>query len=243
MSDHTSAIVTAIVSGLFSGVGVAVLTHLLSRKKTEAEIQKIRAESQKILAETAKITSEVQNLSVAVNNLAGGPEVLFDGSKDIDGFDVKGRESYVWDSQGKPISSKGLGELKFEPGGILNLQRLNTDGRFELLFQRYRYKGAEHANIPKDDVISGKRNLRVNCEAKAVGGSHVLIFVVKNSQEARLAYDTIKVNSNEWVRFPIFLPVDPSQDCTFRIYDQEVSHAPSSVQIRSLVLTQQNQRT
>jgi len=244
VGDAITNSIVAVVAGLVSGTGVALLNHVLSRKKTQAEIQKVQAEAQKTRAETDKILAEIKNVSAAVSySLADSTEViLFDGTERIDGFDVRGREGTFWTGFGaesKPASPKGQGELKFEDGGVLNVQRKNTEGRFELWFQRYIYKGKEHSMIPKDEVIAGKRKLRVSCEAKAVGGQHVLRFVIfEPSTKTRLAEERATVKSNEWTRFQVFLPADANQDCQFRIDDEEVSSAPSSVQIRNIVLAQ-----
>lgn len=143
MSDAlTNSIITAVLSGLVSGIGVALLNYVLTRKKTDAEIQKIQAEAQKARAETDKIVAELKNVSATVSyTLADTAEqILFDGKSHIDGFDIKGAEGQFWTGTGtasKPISPKGQGLLKFEDGGVLNVQRTNTEGRFELIFQRY----------------------------------------------------------------------------------------------------------
>lgn len=243
MSDAMTTSIVGVVSGLVSGGGVALINHLLSRKRTQAEIQKVQAEAEKTRAETSKILAEVKTVSAAVSYSLGSTaeEILFQGNQQVDGFDVQGEEGNLWTADGKPLGGKGRGELKFEDGGVLNVHRGNTEGRFELRFLRYTYRGKEHTFIPRDELISGKRKLRVSGESKAVGGAHRLRFVVKVANSSTtLAEATARVESNEWTSFAVFLPADPSQDCMVRIYDQEVSAAPSSLQIRNVVIAQRN---
>src|ERR1700730_15394711 len=160
------ATVAAILTGLVSVVGNGVLNYFVNRRKTQAEIQKVQAEAQKTRAETDKILTEIKSVSANVSYSLAAPteDILFDGTARIDGFDVKGAEGNFWKGS-EPTSPKGRGELRFENGGILNVHRDNTQGRFELLFQRYIYKGEEHSMIPKDFTTSGRRKLRISCEA------------------------------------------------------------------------------
>ena len=241
----TNSIVVAGLSGLLSGIAVAILTYVLSKKRTDAEISNMKAQADKARAETDKILAELKNVSATVSyTLADAAEqILVGGTSSLDGFDVKGADGQIWTGTGKdskPISPKGEGQLMFEEGA-LNVKRTNTFGRFELLFQRYRYKGNEYALIPKDDLISGKRRLLASCEAKAVGGEHSLRFVVRDpSTGHRLAQDSVRVTTNNWMPYQVFLSADASVDSQFRIDDEEVSHAPSSIQIRKVVLAQRN---
>jgi hypothetical protein len=237
MSD---AIVVAIITGVISVFGSGLLNYFVNRRKTQAEIQKVQAEAQKTRAETDKILTEIKTVSANVSYSLAAPaeEILFDGSGRIDGFDVRGSEGNFWKGS-EPTSPKGRGELRFEDGGVLNIHRDNTEGRFELLFQRYNYKGEEHSVIPKDFTTSGKRKLRVSCEAKAISAEHMLRFVLREPTSARrLAEERICVKSIDWTKFQVYLPADPSLDAQLRIDDEDVSRAPSSVQIRNVVLAQ-----
>jgi hypothetical protein len=230
----------AIVTGLVSVVGNGMLNYFVNRKKTEADIQKVQAEAQKMRAETDKILAEIRSVSADVRYTLAAPteDVLFDGTSRIDGFDVKGAEGNFWKGT-EAISAKGRGELTFENDAVLNVRRDNIEGRFELFFQRYMYKGEEHSMIPKDYTTSGKRKLRVSCEAKVVGGEHTLRFLVRDPSSARrLAEDRICVKSNDWTKFQVYLATDPSADAQLRVDDEDVSRAPSSVQIRNVVLAQ-----
>jgi hypothetical protein len=114
-------------------------------------MQKVQVETQKTQTETDKIRTEIRSVSANVSDRLAAPteEILFDGPARIDGFDVRGAEGNFW--KGSALTSaKGQGELKFEDGGILNILRGNTGGRFALYFQRYIFKNEEHSIFPKD---------------------------------------------------------------------------------------------
>lgn len=53
----------ALISSIIGGFLVAVINHLFTRKKTEAETEKIRAEAEKLRAEAEKIRSEISKAS------------------------------------------------------------------------------------------------------------------------------------------------------------------------------------
>lgn len=236
--------VITIVVALLAGVGGATATYFFSRKKMQAEIDNLRAEARKNQAEGDKIIAELKGASAEVSwSLAASAEqILFDGTQHIDGFDVEGREGNFW-KDNKAISPVGLGELQFEEGGVLNVQRRNKEGRFELWFRRYVYRGNEQQSIPTDDLISGKRKLRVSCEAKVSGIEHCLHLLLREASGAKLAEQRFTVKSTQWTKFQAFLSADP-KDCVLRIDDEiddlASSLPPGSVQIRSILLAQRN---
>ncbi|VXC45181.1 hypothetical protein BURKHO8Y_210622 [Burkholderia sp. 8Y] len=214
--------------------------------KLNAETAKLKAETEKLVAETdalkvdAESTKrEVTELATTVNGLAEMSErVLFDGSADMDGFAVRGQEGRFWEGYGpeaRPVSALGRGELRFEPGGVLSIERTNTEGRFELLFVQYSVPGSTSSFIPKNVAMAGRRKIHVQCEAKVPHGQHTLRFVTRNPETGRRFSDTKKtVNSDAWVQIDAYLISDPTQDVQIRIDDEEVRSAPSSVQLRNI---------
>jgi len=240
----TTTTFLSLLAGVVSGIGVALLNHVLGRRKTAAEIRNLEAQAEKIQAETGKILAEVQKLSDTVSyTLAAEEAILVDGrSRAIDGFDTHTYEATLWQgsgSQAVPVGLKAKGRLIFDEGGVLNIQRENTDGRFELLFQRYLYKGKEHPLIPKDDLLQGKRKLRVSFEAKCVGGAHTLRFIIRDPASGRwLAQYSVRVDQTTWTPCQAFLVADADVPTQLRIDDEDLSAAPSSVQIRNLVIGQ-----
>ena len=129
----TTTVVVAVISALMGGTGMTLLNYFFNRKKVEAEIQKMKAE-------TNKIYLEIKNLSDTVSySLSDYSEkILFDARNKIDGFDIKGHEGQFW-KDNKRIGEIGRGYLRFEEGGVFNIQRTNTEGRFEIQLIRYIY--------------------------------------------------------------------------------------------------------
>jgi hypothetical protein len=241
MVGDTSSIVTTLLSGLLSGIVVAVLTYLFSRRKTNAEIRKLEAETEKIRVEISK---SVDNISATVNyKLSNKSEqTIYQSSTRQIGYDFRGHEDFVWksiDGKDVAIGQKARGNLEFEEGGVLNIRRTNTEGRFQIWLQRYIYDGVEKTSIPRDDLISGLRSLRVSCEVKVVGGEHTLRFLLKNEKDNKwLGQEERRITSDTWTKLNMYFQIPPSEECRLRIDDEQVSHAPSSVQITSIVLAE-----
>jgi hypothetical protein len=74
-------------------------------------------------------------------------------------------ESCVFRPNQTLTGCKGTGTLNFA-NGILNLQRSNVDGRYEITLHAYVFSDSEKDLIPKDDLIAGQRRFRNSWEAK-----------------------------------------------------------------------------
>lgn len=238
MTQPVATVVAALLSGLF----VAVITYVINRRKVEAETEKTRAETEKLRAETEKLRSELRTLSETVaTSLPLREQILLDGRDHLDSFDIRGQGGSLYkriDGEDRAITPRGEGALTIEHGGILNIQRSNTDGRFELWVQRILYRGQEHSVLPKNELIAGRRKIRIACEAKVIGGEHSLRFIIRAPSGARFSDATKRLARNEWTPIEVALHADPSQDAQIRIDDEDVSAAPSSVQIRKLLIVE-----
>ncbi len=162
-------------------------------------------------------------------------EILFDSRQGLYASDVKGVPGELW-RNGAHAPTKGEGTLRVEDG-VLNLQRSNTDERFELWLQRYSYKGNEDNKIPKDESISGNRQIRVSCEAKA-SCNHTLRFTLRDFVGGRVLAREVQITSNDWTSINMTFMIPPHEGIQLSIFDQGVSKAPSSIQIRNLVVGQ-----
>jgi hypothetical protein len=128
-----------------------------------------------------------------------------------------------------------LYEMTVEEGGVLSIQRSNAEGRFEVWLRSYAQGGVEKSLITGNNAISGSRSLRISCEVKVIGGDHTLKFVLKNEKTNKwLANAQRRITSDTWTPVDVYLRVPPSEECRLRIDDQDVSHAPSSVQLRNI---------
>lgn len=60
-------IAVALISSVVGGILVAIVNHLFTRKRTEAEADKIKAEAEKLRAEAEKIKSEIFQASKEIS--------------------------------------------------------------------------------------------------------------------------------------------------------------------------------
>jgi len=162
--------------------------------------------------------------------------MIYDGRMGADGADFSGQgERFYGEPKERP---KGAGALRIE-GGVLNIQRTNTAGRFRVTLLRYVYGDIAREYIPKNDLIAGKRVLRLTCEGKAVGGSHTAVLVLKSKRDGSwLASHDHTFFRNEWEQAEAYLRIAPNEDCYLVLDDQAVSQSNSSLQLRNLVLTE-----
>jgi len=243
-------VLTSVGAGLLGGVVVAIINQMFARRKTAAETKKLEAETektrvetqienQKLLAEMQRIASSVQEVSYKLSQ--GREKIIYDVSNHGDGADFSGQgERFFGESNDKP---KGAGQLKVE-NGVLNLQRTNNGGRFRIILQRYLYVDIERDYIPKNDLIAGKRLLKLTCDVKVVGGVHTAVFIVKKKQDGdHLAKHEQTFIQNEWVSVEAYLRIPPNAECFLVIDDQGVSQANSSLQLRKLILAERESGT
>jgi hypothetical protein len=222
------AIYVSLLSALFGGLAVAVVNHLFARRKTQAEIGKLKAEQREIELRAAKLESEMENAIAEVKYAASASRerVIYDATVELDRHDFRAAER-----------GDGKGYFAMEDG-VLSVRRTNTEGRFELRLERYLYNG-ERDYIPRNEWIAGSRKLRVSCQAKSVGGAHTLDFVLRqNGGSPRLATGTSTVDRNEWTSIDHYFQVPPSEECRLYIYDIGVAKPESSVQLRNLVIAE-----
>jgi Tfp pilus assembly protein FimT len=236
--DIRSSIVSAIV-GLVSGSVVAVFNHLLTKRKTAAEIEKLQAEAELTRAQAKQITENLTNLSDKVSYklpdaAQSSEDVLFTSDKS-DLFDFRVVKA-----------DNAEGELTVKDS-VLDLLRTNVAGTMQIWLENYSYAGRRQLKIlPKDESLPGDRKLRISCEVKAIGGEHTLLFVIKGENApvgVHMADKRHRVTTNEWTAVDIYFRVSPGQNCHFRIDDRSVSTPNSSVQIRKLVLAQRTAQT
>jgi hypothetical protein len=245
-NDSTN-IINLLLSGLMSGVVVAALNYFLTRSKTKAEIEKLKVEAEKIRLEAEKMRKELSSNVESIASAASyqlsttSERVIYDSKNREIGFDFEGLSGYTSKYiEGNEVYSEteGTGTVSFN-NGIINIQRTNTDGRYELWLNTYIYPDGEKSLIPKDELIAGQRRFRISCEVKVVGGEHTLEFVFKGLETADwLAYGERRVTEENWIPITMYFLVSAKENCQLRIDDQEVSQAQSSIQIRNFVLAE-----
>jgi hypothetical protein len=241
-------IINTLLAGLLSGVVVAVLNYVFTRRKLIAEAKKAEVETEKISLEIDKLRLELrqntEDISATINyQLPSISEsIIYDSQNRDIGFDFEGKEAIIWkkiDGKDTPTTERAKGSIDFLEGGILNIQRINEDGRYSVWLLSYLYDGDEKPLIPADDLSVGQRKLRISFEAKVVGAEHTLKFVLKNLKTNRwIAHEDKRITENTWLPFKIYFQISPNEEVRLRIDDQDVSKAPSSIQIRNIVLAE-----
>src|SRR4051812_11467458 len=118
----TATIITGLFTGLLGGLSVAVFNYLFGRKKMQYEIEQIKANTEKTIIETEKIKRSIQDVSEKISQTE---DVIYDGSKKIDGFDFIGQgERFYGEDESKP---EGSGRLTISDNTI-QIIRFNTGG-------------------------------------------------------------------------------------------------------------------
>jgi hypothetical protein len=168
---------------------------------------------------------------------ADGEDILFDSREGMYISDFWRKPGKHWRKDGQYGPAKGEGTVRVQDG-VLTLERSNIDERYELWLERYLYKGTKYKKIPKDELISGVRQIRVMCEAKA-SCDHTLRFILRDFVPGALVDgNNVQITSNEWTPIDMNLSITPHHESQIAIFDQEVSEAPSSIQVRNLVVSQ-----
>ena len=229
--------ISSIVGGLF----VAVINHWLTRKKTQAETDKLRAETKKLETETAQLLSELGKMSTAIEeiNYKAPPiqeRIIYDGAQQMDPFDFEGEPEYTREDGGTQI---GQGSFVVKEN-VLTIQRDNIRGRYVITLRKYFYAEKQFTSLPRNEILTGERKLRVSCEAKVTAGSHTLLFVIKSEDEQIIWRNINKVilDRNAWIPIDLYFRVPSNDDSKLIIDDRDISEKGSSVQIRKLVLAE-----
>jgi hypothetical protein len=168
--------------------------------------------------------------------------ILYDSrNRDIT-FDFKGQANSFWTGRGteaRRTSPVGEGELSFESGDVLTVNRTTVDGRYEIWLLDSKVRGGKVKVFPPNEQLSEHRELLIHCEARAIGAKHGLRFVVKNeATETWLANEKRTIEASDWTQINVYFRIDPKRDFWLRIDDEEVTQVPSQLQIRGLVLTE-----
>lgn len=217
-------IITSLVSSIVGGLLVALVNILFTRKKTLAETEKLKAEAEKLRAEAEKVRVEIGKLNSAVEEanyyISSTPneQILYDGSRGIEGYDITGLESYT------------------SKNGVLIFQKPNQG----FALRQYIYDGKKIDYIPKNELIAGERKLRVSCEAKVLTGAWDLIFVFESQFEDKFIENkTVTIDQTDWAKTDLYFRLPPQIDCLLRIYTK-AEFDSGSLQLRNLIVAEHN---
>jgi hypothetical protein len=221
-----------------SGAGItAIIGYLIATVSTEG-----KHPSWPYLIFTLLVLTGFGTYVIGRRNSEGfqpGEIVLYSsGKSSLIGHDFTGNEARIWE-HGEHVGDKGRGKLRFagHNNEIMNIIRINNAGKYEVRLRRYMYQGSSFDALPGDVAISGKRLLRVSCEAKTTDSPHKLIFGWKPAPGGgyRLDEQEVLVTQAHWIPIILYFKIDPAKDCYLRIDDYyETGATPSTLQIRRI---------
>lgn len=235
-----------VLAALLSGAAAVLITYVLTRKSQKLVMEKTRQEITKLRRENEEGQEEVQaRLSRIEDNIPSlVEEVLYDSTTrgKMLGFDLAGRGGQIWTrgANAQAVGPPGEGELSFIDDVVVNIERFNTGGRFEVAFHYYQQDGSGHEIIRKRLSTSGARHFTVTFDAKVSRTPHTLRLTLRQASEGGVweSESRATIDSRTWTAKKFFLKADPSVDCWLRIDDQDVADAPSSIQLRNLRLVE-----
>lgn len=166
-----------------------------------------------------------------------GPEtIVYDSRNGIMPADFTGNGAQAWDYIAHRFADgNGKGSYQIQDN-VITIHRTNRQGRYELYLKRFVFDGKEHPLVPASDT-KGSRTLRATFEVKKESASHVLRFVFKGETSTEVLDEKDYVVFNpDWQKAELFFSVAANEEALFRIDDLSIMDAPSSIQIRNLVL-------
>jgi hypothetical protein len=199
----------------------------------------------------AKYDSRNSNLQVAVASASfeisrsialmgpvnGKGRVLYDAKVHGETKLFRGRESFMHRGSQR-VGDQARAAFVVGAEGLLKVSRSNNAGRYEI---HYRPQGPSKPSFTKTAEPPPQRPLRVTCEMKAEGASHTVRFVAKDEDSDKwLASETRRVPAGDWSKCEFYLWVDATRDFLLRIDDEEVSEAPTTLEIRDLLIVDEN---
>lgn len=224
------SIITSIISGLLGGVIITLLNYFLNKRKTDAEIAKLKAETKKLNIENQSLSNRIDE------NLKSNFSRVFYDKINPDHFDFLPKNGFLT-KEGKIFGDKAGGEFHIIDN-ILNINRIDNNGKFELRLNKYLKEGLEY--LKKDSTRNKNRNLHFSYETKITGeGSHDVEIVIKdNNTGEHIVNDRIRVDHQEWKKKNHYLRIPNTKDFYLRMDNKEVKSYPSSIQFKNLKLVE-----
>src|ERR1700676_5483046 len=142
MPDNSPAIASwiPVIAALVGGGGVsavaALLTYRLNARKAAVEIEKLNLDIQKLKKEVDYKLSSSKEV------------IIYDSMGGLDGFQFDIRASAIDNS---PVAK---GKFSFVDGSIINIERTNREGRFEIRLTQYNSKQGQATCVMKDITVA-----------------------------------------------------------------------------------------
>jgi hypothetical protein len=197
---------------------------------------KYDANERNLQVAVAPATFEIATRIAELGPLQGGKNILFDTRKDGRSKVFRGKESYVYKKKER-VGERAQGSLSIGNEGLLTINRSNNAGRYEI---HLRPEGPEQPSFSKGADPPPPRSLHISCDIRATNATRKVRFVAKDEENEKwLASETRRVDPGDWSTIDFYLWVDATQDFLFRIDDEEVSEAPSTLSIRNLKIVEE----
>jgi len=204
--------------------------------RTEAE--KARDEAERIRLETVNLSAEFIHLRKTVEDATRAfqpkENVLYDSKKNHHVHDFEGQGSVIAGSRRRIV---GQGSLCYEDG-VLKFNRLNSDGGYIAHLRHYVYYRQEWKWIPKNELSSGKRILKLLSEAKVSTGKCKFRFVITEYPSLiPLEVKDFDITQGEWTPIELLFKVSAGLACYLQIHQAEITEA-STTMLRNLLLVE-----
>jgi hypothetical protein len=150
--------------------------------------------------------------------------------------DFKDYGSKTYTKEG-PIGAVGEGNAKVLKAGIIEIRRINTEGRWILQFQNFRAEdGKSLRYISARGEAGGQRTFEISLEARAIGGPHRLRLAFRTHPDEEFVQDAFMlVDPGKWQKFGRLMIPRADKDMYFFLESSD-QRVVSSVQVRNLVL-------
>ena len=219
----------ALLAGLLGGLAVAIFEWLVYRRQRELERTRLSLEIQQLSDLVRDTTDSVRH------RLAGGEEYEFYRSSALSpGDDLVGEPPPMGLREGAE------GSWSFQ-GGLLEISTTNAVGSMALRLRRYRFETAT-ADVIHARAGMKARTLRVACEARAVGGHHTLVFVLKSPGDpggVHLGSDQrMRVREDEFRYFEKWFTFASDKDSYLRLVARSATQSGSRLEVRNLVVSE-----
>ena len=212
-------VITGLISSIIGGLLVAVVNHFLTRKKTQAEVEKLKAEADKMKMEADKVRIEIEKLNSAVEETSSllattAEEIIYDGTEitGIEDYDIEGQIDIIH-----------------------NILVMKAREFHEFRLRRYLYSGKYTDFLPKNEGLA-KRMLRVGFETKATQGEGFFIICFETLEHESLEVITSRIDHTEWKKINRYIQLPSDKDCLLTVLLESLP--PGSFQLRNLVLAE-----
>jgi hypothetical protein len=159
---------------------------------------------------------------------------LYDSSSG--GFSLSDFETDRWEP--------AAGELSLDSekarNDILVIDRNNTGGTFVAWLSKYGYLNNPTV-IPVGGPAGAERRFRVRCQVRAHGAEHTLFLTFKMDgapMRRYLGQQHHRITSDIWTDIDDYFEQSFSANCRLRLEDRSVSAAPSRLEVRNFVVTE-----